>query len=104
VAGSSRWRGAIAGGGEQSQVEGSNRRLRGAIAGGRERSQLEGSNRRWRVALPSTYDRSPPPTIAPLCSSYDRSPPPRICSLHLRSLSYTCHGDHSPPPANMERL
>ena len=46
-----RWRGAIAGGGERSQVDASDRRWRGAIAGGGERSQVEGSDRKWRGAI-----------------------------------------------------
>ena len=46
----SRWRGAIAGGGERSQVEGSDRRWRGAMAG-KEVSYLEGSGLRWRGAV-----------------------------------------------------
>jgi hypothetical protein len=45
----SRWRGAIAGAGERSQVEGSDRRWKGAIAGAEERSQVQGSDRWWRL-------------------------------------------------------
>ena len=41
-----RWRGAIAGEGERSQVEGSDRRWRG-----RERSQGKGRDRRWRGGI-----------------------------------------------------
>ena len=36
-------RGAVSGGEERSQVEGSDRRWRGAVSGGGERSQVEGS-------------------------------------------------------------
>ena len=44
-----RWRGAVAGGEERSQV-GSDRRWRGAIPGGVERSLVVGSGLRWRGA------------------------------------------------------
>jgi hypothetical protein len=48
--GDSRWRAAIAGGGQQSPVEGIYHRSSEAIAlvaGGGQRSQVEGSDRRW---------------------------------------------------------
>ena len=46
-----RWIGAIAGGGDQSQVEESNRRWVGAITDGGDQWQVEGSNSRWTVFL-----------------------------------------------------
>ena len=52
--GSDHWqrrRGAIAGGGERSEVEGSDQRWREAIADGGKRSEVEGSDRRWREAI-----------------------------------------------------
>ena len=64
------WRGAIAGGGERSLVEGSDRRWkqlqversdrrrRGAIAGGEERSLVERKDCRWRVAFSDRRGRS----------------------------------------------
>ena len=50
----SRWReavSAIAGGGEQLQVEEKCLTLRGAVSGGLELSHVEGSDRRWRGAV-----------------------------------------------------
>ena len=44
-------RGAIAGGGKRSQMEGS------AIAGERERTLVEGSDRRWRGAIAGGRER-----------------------------------------------
>ena len=41
-----RWRGAIRGGGKQSEDEGSDQRRRGAIRGEWEQSEAEGSNER----------------------------------------------------------
>jgi hypothetical protein len=55
-----RWRGAMAGGGKLSQVEGSYRRwrgLRGATAGGGERSQVEASDRMWRRVIAGGRER-----------------------------------------------
>ena len=49
--GAVRWRGAISGGGERSQVEKSERWWRGAVSGGGERSLVEGSGLRWRGAV-----------------------------------------------------
>ena len=53
-----RWRGAVSGEGERSQVEGTDRRWRGAIADGGERSQVEGSDRWWRGAVSGGGERS----------------------------------------------
>ena len=86
-----RWRGAIEGGGERSQVEGRYRWWRGAIAGGGERSQERGyshvevegrerffwnrspllvvirkhSNLNLPAIARSTCNSSPPPAITP---------------------------------------
>ena len=53
-----KWSGAIAGGGEVSQVEESGLRWRGAVSGGEERSQVERSGLRWRGAIAGGGERS----------------------------------------------
>ena len=53
------WRGAMAGGREKSQVEGSDRWWRGAIAGEEEQSLVEGSGLRWRRAFTRGGERRP---------------------------------------------
>ena len=46
-----RWRGAIRGGGERLEMEGSDQRWRGAVIGGGKPQEVEGSYQRWKKAI-----------------------------------------------------
>ena len=54
-----RWREAIKGGGELSEVEGSSQRWRGTLEGGGEQSEVEGRSQRWRVRRADVSDGRP---------------------------------------------
>ena len=46
-----RWREAVGGGREQSEVEGSDQKCRGAIRGAEERFEVKKSDQRWKEAI-----------------------------------------------------
>ena len=58
-----RWRRAVSGGGERSQVGRSGLRWRGAVSGGGERSQVEGNGLRWREPSRCLKKSTPQPVL-----------------------------------------
>ena len=69
-------KGAIAGGRERSQVEGSDLRWRGAIRGGGERSQVEGRVGTWRRVISDRGERSQRPGLTAGAAALLHSPLP----------------------------